>query len=272
MLGRRLTIKDNQRWVDAFEDSVKTHSLNHIERITEDAIKRIRSICPQYHCCSGWVGGKDSIVLHDVLLRSGVVFSPIIWRGVNEWEMMRKWIEENAPHNIIMCSVDKFTFEFLEKNPEFLFCQGNTRQKWLQAKFNRYNKDIVDLGYNMFITGRRVIEGNVCGSKKDGYIVKGKYFTTFNPLAEWTHEEVLAYIRYHNLSLPPIYGLQQGFRCGSVSTGEWTEYACFELSEKEVWDEIYAVEPRTVINASKHLTSARRYLEAYIYDDGNVVP
>lgn len=77
--------------------------------------------------------------------------------------------------------------------------------------FKQKNLDIV-------IAGARKIDGNV--SNPDGHITNKKGYHRYFPLYNWTHEEVLAYIYYYNLELPPIYQHEDGFTRG---TGNWTK-------------------------------------------------
>lgn len=261
-LKKKQVIKDNREWIDAFNGCQSVVSLEHIKHIEAQAIENIRYVATLYKkICSGWIAGKDSIVLNHILIKAGIAFTPIMWRGVNEWACMKEWISHNKPSNIIFETIDKFDFPFLEKHPDYLFCRGNTRQLLMSEKWKRQNSDIRKHGFDLFIVGRRIKDGNQCGSKDSGYIVGKRDYDVFAPLAEWTHEEMLAYIKYNNIELPPFYSFPHGFLIGSIAMGEWTEYAALNKTETEVWDEIYSIEPDTVINAAKHLTAAKKYLE-----------
>lgn len=64
------------------------------------------------------------------------------------------------------------------------------------------------------ILGRRRADGNYVGRKSNIYTdVKG--ITRFSPLSDWSHEHILAFIHYHQLPLPPIYGWANGYLCGT---------------------------------------------------------
>ena len=76
---------------------------------------------------------------------------------------MRKWINENKPKNLIEEVIDKYSLEYLEKHPQYLFCKGKTRQNWMAEKWKRQNKDITKYNFDLFITGRRIKDGNQCG-------------------------------------------------------------------------------------------------------------
>lgn len=133
--------------------------------------------------------------------------------------------------------------------------------RWMAEKWKRQNQDIARHGFDLFIAGRRLKDGNQCGKADDDFTVQKKGYVTFSPLADWSHEELLAYIRYNGIELPPFYNFPRGFMIGSIAMGEWTEYACLDKTVAQVWDEIYMIEPSLVIEASKHLTSAKTYLD-----------
>lgn len=264
MLNKKQQIEDNAEWLRAYEDCTKTISREQIASLEYRTIALIRKVANHYRKpCSGWIAGKDSLVLDHILRKSGILYTPIMWRGVNEYPSMTKWIAENKPHNLIEEVIDRYTLEFLEKHPEYLFCSNGTRQKWMSTKWTRQRKDISKHGFDLFITGRRLKDGNICGTKESGYVTKkaNATYASFSPLAEWTHEQLLAYIKYENIHLPPFYSYERGFLIGSVAMGEWTERPMLNKTEDEVWDELYSIDPTIVINASRVLTKARRYLE-----------
>ena len=261
MLRKKQDIKNNHEWLEAFESCTKMYSFEHIQKLESKTIETIRRVAKNYNnICSGWIAGKDSIVLHHILIKSGIKFTPIMWRGINEYPCMKKWIDENKPNGIIFETIDKFNFNFLEKHPEYLFCKGDTRQKWMAEKWKRQNQDINKHGFDLFIVARRLKDGNRCGDKNNDYIQQKEGYASFSPLAEWSHEEMLAYIKYNYLKLPPFYSFKRGFLIGSIAMGEWTEYACLNHTEDEVWDEIWDIDKSIVLNAAKHLSSARKYL------------
>lgn len=260
MLGKKQNITDNQQWLDAYKSATEIYSLEDIKRLESDTIEIIQRVTKDYkNISSGWIAGKDSLVLDNVLKNSGISYTPVMWCGVNEYPAMISWIEQNKPSNLIREIIDKFSLEYIEKHPDYLFCQNGTRQKWMSEKWRRYKRDIAKYDFDLFIVARRLKDGNICGSKENGYIVK-KDFTTFAPLAEWDHEQLLAYIQYYNIKLPPFYEYPRGFLIGSVAMGEWTERPAMNMSINEVWEELYCIDKNIVINAAKTLTSAKIFL------------
>lgn len=262
MLNKKQNIKDNSEWIEAFEKCTSEVTQERIEQITAEAIARIKHISDQHkNICSGWIAGKDSIVLEHILKKSGIRYTPVIWRGINEYPAMIDWINRNKPDNLIEEVIDKFSLDFIEKNPDYLFCQGDTRNKWMGEKWKRYKKDIPKHGFDAFLVGRRIKDGNVCGKKEEGFRRVKDGYSEYAPLAEWTHEELLAYIKYNGIELPPFYEWDRGFLLGSVAMGEWTERPTAGKSVFEVWDELYNIDKSIVIKAAEKLTSAKQYLE-----------
>ena len=261
MLKRKQNITDNSDWERAYELSVQLYSHRDIKLLAIKTIDHIRRTAALYeNVCSGWIAGKDSIVLQHILERSGIHFTPIIWRGINEYPEMKEWIDKNKPNGILEEIISKFSLEFLEKHPQYLFCKGKTRTAWMAEKWKRQRADISKHGFDLFVTGRRLKDGNQCGDKASGYIKHKDGYDVFSPLAEWTAEQLFAYIRYNNIELSPFYSWPRGYLIGSIAMGEWTERAVMDKTEKEVWDEIYEIDPSIVLIASRTLTSAKKYL------------
>lgn len=261
MLNRKQNITDNSEWLAAYEHSTELYDIKAIKHLEETTIAHIRHMTALYkNICSSWISGKDSVVLQNVLEKSGIAFTPIMWRGINEYPALKNWINEHKPHGLIEEIIDKYSLEFLEKHPQYLFCKGNTRTKWMSTKWERQRTDIKKHDFDLFITGRRIKDGNQCGTKANGYISSKVGYDVYSPLAEWNAEQLLAYIRYNNIELSPFYSWDRGFLIGSIAMGEWTERAAMNKTENEVWDEIYEIDPSIVIKASMTLTSAKKYL------------
>lgn len=94
----------------------------------------------------------------------------------------------------------------LSKHLNMLFPQDSaTAAKWFsivqhraQAKYYKVRE------LDLILLGRRRADGNYCGRRSNIY-TDGKGVTRYSPLAAWSHEEILAYIHYHNVRMPPIY-------------------------------------------------------------------
>ena len=102
MLNKKQNIKDNSEWIEAFKTCTDIYSKADINTLAEQTTADIRQITKPYgNVCSGWIAGKDSIVLEDILRKSGIKYTPIMWRGINEYPAMKEWIDKNKPSNLI---------------------------------------------------------------------------------------------------------------------------------------------------------------------------
>ena len=128
-------------------------------------------------------------------------------------------------------------------------------------KWKRQKLDMGKYGFDLMILGRRVKDGNQCGKRSDGFVSRRGGYDVLSPLAEWTHEQLLAYLRYNDLELSPFYRWPRGFLIGSIAMGEWTERAGFGMSDSQVWEEIWNIDSSIVRSAADALTSARVFLE-----------
>ncbi len=259
---KKQNVKNNEQWLKAYEDSISFYSYEDILDLERKTIQKIEKVClPYKNICSGWIAGKDSIVLENLLRKANIKYRPIMWRGINEYPMMKKWINENKPKDLIEEIIDKYSLEFLEKHPDYLFCKNKTRQNWMSTKWTRQRADIKKYKFDLFITGRRIKDGNQCGTKENNFVVNKGEYDVYSPIADWEPEQLLAYIRYNHLDLPPFYKWNRGFLIGSIAMGEWTERAILDKTEDEVWEELFEIDKSIVIEASKKLSSAKRFME-----------
>ena len=77
-------------------------------------------------------------------------------------------------------------------------------------------------------------------------------------MSDWTHEQVLAYIYYYNLEMPPIYNWKNGYLCGTHPwpARQWTK------SVENAWAEVYEIDKYIVTEAAKYIGSANDFLES----------
>lgn len=109
----------------------------------------------------------------------------------------------------------------------------------------------------MLLLGRRRADGNYVG-RGDNIYTNAQGITRYSPLSGWTHEQILAYIHYHRLELPPIYGWKNGYICGTHpwAARQWTG------SVENAWSEIYGIDADIVTDAALHFQSAKDFLDS----------
>ena len=107
---------------------------------------------------------------------------------------------------------------------------------------------------DILLLGRRKADGNYVG--KGNIYTNSSGITRYSPLAEWRHEDILAYIHYYDVKLPPIYDWEKGYLCG---THPWPARQYME-TEQQGWREMYAIDKAIVENAAQHFEGARKFL------------
>lgn len=256
MIKIKRPTNSDYEWIKLYENSLNEVSEERTKFLEEQAIARITAV-NGLKACYGWSGGKDSVVIADLIKKSEIKAKPVIWRGINDYPAVSEWIDKNKPKGLKEIFIDKYSLEYINKNPGFLFLQGGNkfRQAFMATKW-KYQRDFI-ADYDVFITGRRLVERNVCGNASNGFL-RGK---TLSPIADWKDEECFAYIRRNNLSLSPFYSWPRGFQFGSVALGEWTERPLMGLTVDEVFNEIYEIDKSIVIDAASRLKQANEYLE-----------
>lgn len=148
--------------------------------------------------------------------------------------------------------------EWLKKHPDMLFPdKSNKAAQWFhivqhrgQARYYKEHQ------LEILLLGRRKADGNYVG--KDNIYTNSAGITRYSPLAEWRHEDILAYIRYYDVKLPPIYDWEKGYLCG---THPWPARQYME-TEQQGWKEVYDIDKTIVENAAQHFDGARDFLKA----------
>lgn len=254
-LGRKQSIS-NETWLKAMETIEDSISREELDRLADATIQDIKTRVKGKRAAYAWSGGKDSIVLGNLCEAAGVVDSMI---GVCDLEYpdFIAWIEANKPTGCEVINTHQ-GMDWLADHQEMLFPQNSaTAGRWfslVQHRAQRLYSKSQEL--DLIILGRRKADGNYVGRGTNIY-TDGKGITRFSPLATWSHEHVLAYIHYHQLPLPPIYGWKNGYLCGTHPwpARQWTG------SVENGWCEVYDIDPSIVIEAAEKIESARAFLK-----------
>ena len=201
MLGRKQRIS-NQDWLDAIRGIERSCSRSHINELTARTVAEIRQRCLGKKTAYAWSGGKDSIVLGDLCEKAGVNQSVLVVCDL-EYPAFLQWVSENKPKGLEIVNTGQ-DLEWLSKHPEMLFPKkSDVAAKWFHIVQHRgqaiyYKKHALD----MIILGRRKADGNFVGRGSNIY-TNAQGVTRYSPISGWTHEEVLAYIHYNKLPIPP---------------------------------------------------------------------
>lgn len=254
-LGRTKNI-DNEKWVEAFANIEQEVTAEEIDKLEAATVESIKSTVSGKHAAFGWSGGKDSLVIAK-LCELADVGESLFAHSELEYPAFLKWCLKNKPKGCEVVNVG-LDLEWLSKHKEMLFPQdAKTAYRWYQLiqqtairRYFRSNK----LDY--IIVGHRTADGNYVG--KGGNIsTNGAGVVRYSPIADWTHEQLLAYIHYRNIPMPPIYGWKNGYKCGTHSWPGRTHTQSIERG----FSEVYEIDKSIVKQAAEVLPEARHFLE-----------
>lgn len=255
VLGRKQSIK-NEDWLKAMDGIEELVSKEELDEAVSAAVEDIRRETAGKKAAYAWSGGKDSLVLAGICQMAGITDCMMAVCDL-EYPVFMAWIEEYKPDGLEMINTGQ-GIEWLKNHPEMLFPKDSkTAARWFaivqhkaQAQYYRSHK------LDVLLLGRRRADGNYCGRGGNIY-TDGKGVTRYSPLADWKHETVLAYIHYYGVPMPPIYGWQNGYLCG---THPWPARQ-HTGTQENAWREIYSIEPGIVREAAKIFPGAKKCLK-----------
>lgn len=254
-LGRKQSI-NNDAWLEAVATVEKAVPRDELNALVSVTIEDIKATIGGKRAAYAWSAGKDSIVLGRICEATGVTDSMI---GVCdlEYPAFATWIEANKPTGCEVINTHQ-DLDWLDKHPEMLFPQDSAAAgRWFSIVQHRAQRlYFKSRELDIIILGRRRADGNYVGRGTNIY-TDAQGVTRYSPLAAWSHEHVLAYIHYHKLPLPPIYGWKNGYLCGTHPwpARQWTG------STENGWREVYEIDPTIVAAAAEKLDSARAFLK-----------
>jgi len=203
-----------------------------------------------------WSGGKDSVVLDFVCQKVASFPSCMGMTDELEYPEFLKFVTDNMPQDIIVYN-SGHTLKWLSENQNWLFPKtGNEASKWFKAiQHSAQDKFVKDKSLSMLLTGRRKKDMNFTGVNGI-YKNKTTGVVRYSPLYEWSHEHVLACMKYYNLPRAPFYNWRNGFIVGSGcwAARQWTG------SVDNAWKEVYDIDKSVVITAAKYIKSADDYV------------
>jgi phosphoadenosine phosphosulfate reductase len=205
----------------------------------QEAIEFIREHEPPEGYFLGFSGGKDSTVLYDLALRSGVRFTSYYsCTGLDSPEIMR-FIHRNFSAVHWLFPKEKF-FKLLPK-------------RGYPTKFNRWccselkEKPSREVPLNHRLMGIRA-EESLKRASRDRIDKMGKW-TIYKPLFHWQTWEIYEYLEEHDLPISELYGefdrigcVVCPFICGSkrkleIHRAKWPKlYNKFEQSMKDLYN------------------------------------
>ncbi len=254
ILGRKQSIS-NEDWIKAVEKIEQLVSKEELDLLVKKTVNEIRKITDGKKVAYAWSAGKDSIVLGKICELAGIKNCMIAICEL-EYPEFISWIHQHAPEGLTVINTGQ-DIEWLAKHQDMLFpSESKKASLWFkmvqhraQAKYYKEQK------LDIIVLGRRKIDGNYVGKGTNIY-TDAKGTTRYSPLADWSHEAILAFLHYYNLELPPIYGWEKGYLCG---THPWPARQHME-SEEQGWKEVLAIDKSVVEKAATYFQKASECL------------
>lgn len=256
ILGRKQRIK-NSEWLNAMENIESLVSKKDLESLVKKTVADIKRKTKGKKAAFAWSAGKDSLVLGQICHMAGINACVLVVCNL-EYPAFLKWVEANKPPELEIINTGQ-DLRWLSNHPHMLFPQDSkTAAQWFHIVQHRgqarYYKDHE---LDVLLLGRRWADGNYVGKGENIY-TNGQGVTRYSPLSEWSHEQVLAFIHYYNVALPPIYEWKNGYLCGTHpwAARQWTG------SVENGWKEVYEIDRSVVKEAAEHIPSAKAFLES----------
>lgn len=255
-IGRKQSAK-NSDFVRAWERIETLVSRDEAESLVASTVSEVRRITGGKRVGYAWSGGKDSIALQYVCERAGIYRCVIGISRPLELRMFMDWVDRFKPKGLQVYDAN-VGLQWLVEHPVMLFPESSDilakwyklihheAQRWFVKK---NNLDIVCLG-------RRVLDGNYVGRGSNIYTDRNGV-TRYSPLADWSHEQVLAVIHYFmNREIPPVYNLPEGW---IKSTGAWPMQCS---GTDEGWRYYWAIDKTIVETAAVWFESAKQFINS----------
>jgi 3'-phosphoadenosine 5'-phosphosulfate sulfotransferase (PAPS reductase)/FAD synthetase len=261
--NRAFTSHDEELFAHVFNNIEQYVSRSHINDLIDKTCSEIVKITEGKKCAIAWSGGKDSVALQLVAKEIGI-HQAVIGLTDLEYKQYLTWLDSYAPKDLTRINTGQ-DLDWLSKNEHYLFPANNKISsqwyKFVQQKaqgiyFKENNLDIL-------LLGRRKADSNYVGKNGENIYSNRDGITLYSPLADWSHEEVIASIRYFNLPISPFYDMPRAFYLG---THPWAFRDRHPIDKENnstlvTWKEILQIEKETVVEASNYFDTAKRILD-----------
>lgn len=258
LLGRKQRVS-NSDWLEAIKEIENIVPKSELDKKVGQTVKDIKATTKGKKVAFAWSGGKDSLVLEQICYKAGIDECVLVICDM-EYREFLAWVTDHMPEKLEVIDTGQ-NMEWLAAHQQMLFPQNsNIAAQWFhivqhrgQAKYYKARE------LDMLLLGRRRSDGNYVGKGTNIY-TDGKGVTRYSPLADWSHEEILAYIHYYQVPIPPFYEWQNGYYCGTHPwpARQWTG------SIKNGWKEVFQIDSSIVKNAAQYLQSAKDFLESEV--------
>lgn len=255
ILGKKQSMK-NEEWIQAVDQIESLVSREETEARALETIEDIKRTVGDKKAAYAWSAGKDSLVLGEICRLAGITDCMMAVCEL-EYPAFVDWVKEHKPDGLEVINTGQ-DLTWLSKHQSMLFPQDSSiAARWFSVvQHKAQEKYYKSKELDMILLGRRRADGNYCGRGSNIY-TNGKGTTRYSPLASWSHEEILAFIHYNKIPIPPIYGWKNGYLCGTHPwpARQWTG------SVENGWKEIYEIDKNILREAAKYIESADAFLK-----------
>ena len=178
-----------------------------------------------------WSGGKDSLILYEVLkgLKLADYHFVTFKNKALYFPDTRRWYLSNQPKGVVDLEMP-MTPEQIRK--EMFPRNARAVKKWLEPKWKALKARQKERPLDWTLMGRRIDDGNKIVAER---FESKKGMKTWNPLKDWTNEDVAAYIVWKRINLPPDYYFKDGFKYG-VCAWPLTDEKTVRERAPNIWD------------------------------------
>ena len=254
---------ESEKFKEVFRNPELFVSKDHIDKRIEQTAVSISQVVSNKNVAIAWSGGKDSITLKYITDIVGIKNSMIGLTNL-EYPFFLEWLNSNSPEGLSVINTGQ-NLEWLSHHSEMLFPDNSKHGSIWYRQVQQRAQDIYfkENDLDIILLGRRTADNNYVGKGGNNIYTNAKGVTRYSPISDWSHEEVLALIKYYNLELPPFYSLERPFYLG---THPWARRKRHPRDIENntyyhTWKEIYNIEPSIVEKASKLISSAKQFLE-----------
>lgn len=204
-----------------------------------------------------WSGGKDSVALKFIMDQCAIEQCVLGMTHDLEYPEFLQFVTDNMPDGLTVHN-SGHDLNWLAGHPQMLFPRtSNIAARWFkQVQHKAQDTFFKDRQLDILCLGRRKLDSNYTGKGSNIYTNK-KGITRYSPIADWSHEMVLALMHYYALPVAPFYRWVNGWVVGS---GNWAARQ-WTGSLAKGWGEVYSIDPSRVEFAATRLHSAKSYLE-----------
>lgn len=244
----------SSEWWDAWRRIEDLVPYARYRQLVERAVAKVRhEAAGLSRCAYGWSGGKDSQALRIVCEAAGVGECVLVITDLEYPEFLR-WATLDMPDGLEVVTTGQ-DLDWLCAHPDMLFPDSAHASRWFSIVQHRgqaiYERE---RAIEALFLGRRRADGNQVPPgaryRKDGVL-------RVLPIADWTHEEVLAACYYGEQSLAPCYHWPRGWQVG---TGAWPARQ-FAGSHDQAWDEVGVIDADVLAIAAGRFPGAAAALE-----------